>query len=74
MPHEKPTSDSIFKLQSLQNTFLNFLSGPLCSPVANGLKATIHLHIHREKEKKTKERKREISYILSRDINKMMCL
>ena len=31
----------------------------VCSPVANGLKATVHLHIHREKEKTTKETKRE---------------
>ena len=44
----------------------------VCSPVANGLRATIHLHIHREKEKTTKEKKREISYKLSRDINNMM--
>ena len=44
----------------------------MCTPVAYGLKATVHLHIHREKEKTTKERKREVSYMLSRDIIKMM--
>ena len=43
-----------------------------CSPVVKGLKATVHLHIHMKKEKTTKERKREISYMLSRDIIKMM--
>ena len=43
-----------------------------CSPVVKGLKATVHLHIHIEKEKITKERKRKISYMLSRDIIKMM--
>ena len=29
----------------------------VCSPVANGLKVTVHLHINREKEKTTKERR-----------------
>ena len=41
------------------------------SPVANGLKATVHLHINREKEKTTKERREKISYMLSRNINNM---
>ena len=31
MPYEKSIGDSIFKLQSLQNTFLNILFGSLCS-------------------------------------------
>ena len=48
-----------------------FVIFQVCSPVANGLKGTVHLHINRKKKKINKERREKISYMLSRDLNNM---